>query len=430
MPFQTLATRSGIPAKIMIGGISGGGKTYTALRIATGIVEGTGRPIGVGDTQNGQSRRYANDFRFMIEYVRNHDPLSFVKLIEDAERAQLGALVIDTATHEWAACLAMIDQIASNGSSNNAWRVVTPKHKKFIEAIVQATIPIIVTVRTKTEWMYVEEQRQGRKIIVPHRVGMKPEQRDQFEYEFDLYISVNREHTAYVEKSVFPFLETGTDAGILTEQTGTDIRDWFSGTDFDPEAELQARARDDRAMSRETPRRPSVRSQAPEDADMPADLGAGTDTMDDGDPAPADQDDEEEDDEDDGDMTDEGAAEAEEQRTELISRYRTMVAIAVMSKHADGLKLAGKKLDEMTDAEIQGTITTLERIYPTNRPTGSYQCGTCGRKIYPHVIEEYAGSSFPGLQLLAISIRDYKKPLCPQHLAVERRKAKRRGPNA
>jgi hypothetical protein len=414
--FRTLATRSGLPLKAMIDGPSGSGKTYTALEIATGLSQATGRPIGVADSQNGQSKRYAGTFEFYCEIMRKYDPASYIEMIHEAERANLAALVIDSATHEWSYCLDLVDAI-NRRSGNNGWREVTPQHKKFVEAIIQAAVPLIVTVRTKTDWLYLEEQRNGRKQVVPHKVGTKPEQRDQFEFEFDLWLRMDRDNKALVEKSVFPFLENGTDIGRPDRSIGTRIVEWFEGTEFDPEAELVERDRHERASSTAAQRR--AEGSAP---DGPMAGQRGTGEIVESDVLPSDEAEEDESDEDEEIDVDD--------RTALIGRYRTMAAVAVMKRHRDGLKYAGAKIDDMTDGELDGHIKTLERVFPGVKDTGAYQCDTCGKKIYPHIIEEFKGNEFPGLQLIAISVRDFKRALCAEHLARERTKAGKRGERA
>jgi hypothetical protein len=415
--FGTLATRSGIPLKCMIDGPSGSGKTYTALEIATGLSQATGRPIGVADSQNGQSKRYAGTFEFYCEIIRNYDPRTYIELIREAERAKLSALVIDSATHEWSYCLDLVDTITKRSGAGSGWREVTPQHKRFVEAIIQATVPIICTVRTKTDWLYLEETRNGRKQVVPHKVGTKPEQRDQFEFEFDLWLRMDRDNKALVEKSVFPFLENGTDIGRPDRTIGTRIVEWFEGTSFDAEAELDERNRHARASDPQaTERRRSVPAS---DGPMTGQVGPGE--IIDPDTLPADDiDDAAEDDEPD----------ENEARALLIGRYRTLAAVAVMKRHQDAFRYAGASLDQMTDAELDGYIRSLESIYPNVKSTGAYQCDVCGKKIRPHEIEEYRGSEFPGLKLIAISMRDFKRPLCAEHLAVERTKARKRGDQA
>lgn len=444
MAFTTKAGRSGLPVKGFIDGPSGSGKTYSALEIATGLVEGTGKGIAVLDSQNGQSLRYAGSgpglFEFFSEIIRQYDPDTYVRMIREAEAAKLGVLVIDSATHEWSHCLEMVDQIAKRtGSANNAWRDVTPAHKRFVEAIIQATIPVIVTARTRTDWLYVEQQSGNRKITVPRKMGTKPEQRDQFEFEFDFWLRMDRDHRAGVEKSVFPFMETDTDIGRPTREIGRQIREWFEGTTFDADAVLADRARHEQASSTgvhgslPVPARAAPPSKAPSPSPAPASapdiidpdaLPPGVTGPKDGghpepDPADAEAEDAEEetDEDDDSDMW-----------AELYARYRTLAAVAVMRKHPHGYAFAGLVLDDMTEAEILAEIDKLEREYPDVKDATPYQCDVCGQKIYPYAISEHEGHEFPGLQLIAVAVRDFGRVLCAKDLATERQKKRRRGP--
>ncbi len=436
MPFTKRAERSGARIKVMIDGPSGSGKTMTALRIAAGLVK-DGEIIAAIDTQNGQMLRYADQFEFYPEITRDYTPQNYVKMINEAERAKVGVLIIDSATHEWAACLDMVDAISRRtGSSNNGWRDVTPLHKKFTEAILQATVHIIVCVRTKTDWLYQEEMRGNRKVIVPHKVGTKPEQRDQFEFDFDLWLRMDREHTALIEKSVFDFLETGTDISKPGEDVGVKLREWIEGTAYDAEAVLDARDRDDRATgqaaagqrapSREgatrgnasqatpaarTASKPTATSQQATDPDPEPEANVGHDMEDDDD---ADEPDE---------MSDEDYT---KYAIELEARYRTLVAVAVVNEHKDRFRLASAKLEDIEDKQIEETIRTLERSYKNVETGAGYQCDKCGEYVYPHTYQSHDGHEIIGLNLIAISIRDFGRVLCAKDIAAEKRKPQNR----
>lgn len=435
MAFAVKADRSGIPVKILVDGPSGSGKTYTCLEIASGLIDGTDGQIGIVDSQNGQSRRYAGTFDFFCEIIRDYSPATYISMIREAERAKLGALILDSATHEWSYCLDLVDSIAKRtGSSNNAWRDVTPAHKRFVEAIIQATVPILCTVRTKTEWLYTEELRNGRKQTVPHKVGTKPEQRDQFEFEFDLWLRMGRDHRAAVEKSVFPFIETDTEIGVPSRDIGRQIRAWFEGTSFDAEAALAERDADVAITRQRNAATQAARANpAPPSSPPPRRDTVSLPSVD-PDPAPDDAADDEPEYDDDPEETGSHEHDAaddvpmSDERTGYYARYRTLAAVAVMNGRAGALKLASVNLDDLSDAEIDAEIRKLEQAYPNVKQTGAYQCDVCGRKIYPHVIEEFQGHEFPGLQLIAISVRDFQRALCPEHLAAERRKKKRRTP--
>lgn len=436
MPFQKKADRSGARLKILVDGPSGSGKTMTSLRIAAGLIQ-PGEVIGLIDTQNGQSCRYADQFDFYPEITKDYSPQNYVKLINEAERQKVGVLIIDSATHEWAYCLDMVDSIARRtGSSNNGWRDVTPLHKKFTEAILQATVHVIVTVRTKTDWVYQDEMRGNRKIIVPHKVGTKPEQRDQFEYDFDLWLRMDRENRALVEKSVFPFVETGTDVMRPGEDLGRALRSWIEATAYDADAELEERDREQRASAATTPagqRTPSregttrqsgsqtpraghtapSKPEAASEPDPPATAAVGHDM----------EDPDEDETAPDGEMSDE---EYQAYAIELEARYRTLVAVAVVNEHKDRFRLASAKLEDIADKDIEETIKSLERLYKDVETGAGYQCDKCGTYVYPHTHASHEGHEIMGLQLIAVGMRDYGRVLCAKDIAAEKRKPQNR----
>jgi hypothetical protein len=55
-----------------------------------------------------------------------------------------------------------------------------------------------VTMRSKTDYV-IEEDQRGRKV--PRKVGLKPEQREGIEYEFDIVGDLDHENTLVVSKS-------------------------------------------------------------------------------------------------------------------------------------------------------------------------------------------------------------------------------------
>jgi dephospho-CoA kinase len=59
------ATRSNVGLFIGLAGGTGSGKTYTAFRIAKGIV-GPGKRFGVVDTENKRASHYADEFDFDV----------------------------------------------------------------------------------------------------------------------------------------------------------------------------------------------------------------------------------------------------------------------------------------------------------------------------------------------------------------------------
>lgn len=185
-------------ARVALIGPSGTGKTYSALQIATGI----GGKIALIDTENESASKYADRFNFDSCALDEHSPKAYVAAIRDAEKAGYNVLVIDSLSHAWTGrggALEMADKASARAKNSfAAWREVTPHHNELVDALIQCKCHLIVTMRSKTEYV-LEEDARGKKV--PRKVGMAPVQRDGLEYEFDIVAEVDNEHRMIVSKS-------------------------------------------------------------------------------------------------------------------------------------------------------------------------------------------------------------------------------------
>jgi len=186
------ATKTQGRLRLSLAAPSGGGKTFTALKIATSLAErlydGKGK-IGVIDSEHGSASKYADKFNFKTLMLDTFSPLDYVAAIEAAEEAGFDILVIDSLSHAWMGkdgALEQLDKVVKKsqaGNSFNAWKEITPMQTKLIEAILGSKMHIIATMRSKTEYV-IEENDRGKKV--PRKVGLAPVQRDGLEYEFDV----------------------------------------------------------------------------------------------------------------------------------------------------------------------------------------------------------------------------------------------------
>ena len=77
------AKREQIWLKVLFAGASGSGKTYTALRVATGIAKKTGGKVAAIDTENGRIRYYANEFDFDdLQLEMPYSPEKYIEAID------------------------------------------------------------------------------------------------------------------------------------------------------------------------------------------------------------------------------------------------------------------------------------------------------------------------------------------------------------
>ena len=231
------AQRTRAKARVGISGPSGSGKTYSALLFSYGLV-GDWEKICVIDSEVGSSNNYAHLGEFnVLELSAPFSPDRYIEAIKAAESAGMEAIVIDSVSHEWdgkGGCLEINDHLANTKYKGNtwaAWSETTPRHQKFIEAIVGSKAHIIATSRSKTETTLVDGK--------PKKVGTKDIQRDGFEYEMTLMFNIDRDsHFAMAVKDRTS-LFIDRDPFKLSIQTGEEFRKWLE-TGIDPrKAELE-----------------------------------------------------------------------------------------------------------------------------------------------------------------------------------------------
>lgn len=231
------ATRTKSKLRLAIIGPSGAGKTKSALLIAKGL----GDKILLIDTENGSGDLYSDMFEYdIVTLTPPFEIQYYVEAIKAAEEGGYDVVILDSITHAWSGqggLLERVDKIASASSSKNsytAWRDVTPQHNAFIDAIVQSSVHVIATMRSKTEYV-MEDDGKGRKV--PRKVGMAPIQRDGMEYEFTVVFDINDKHLAFATKD-----RTGMFDGQIfmpDSKTGTTLKGWLdSGADAPVEPTL------------------------------------------------------------------------------------------------------------------------------------------------------------------------------------------------
>ena len=230
----TKAERKKAKLKLNLNGPSGSGKTYSALQMATGL----GEKIAVIDTENESASLYASEFKFDTLPLRPpYSPERFTGAIHAAYNMGYEVLIIDSVSHEWigtGGCLEINDKAAARFKGNTwaAWSETTPKHRKFIDAILQTDMHIITTTRAKTETV----QGEGKKTL---KLGMKAEQRDGYEYELTVALDVLHEnHVAVPTKDRTKLFNP--EGEVITRETGKRILDWLNDGRSQEEALLEA----------------------------------------------------------------------------------------------------------------------------------------------------------------------------------------------
>ncbi len=227
MAFQK-AVKHESKLRLAITGPSGAGKTYTALSIAKHLAG----PVALVDTEHGSASKYADLFDFdVLNLHPPYHPDRFGEAIREAAAAGYKVVILDSLTHAWngtGGILEIVDDFAkrkTGGNTFSAWKEAGPVQTRLIESIVGAPIHVIATLRSKQDYAQ-EKNEQGKTVI--RKVGMAAQQREGFEYEFDVVLDMDIDHAGIVTKTRCPAL---TDR--VMNKPGRDVADilneWLKG---------------------------------------------------------------------------------------------------------------------------------------------------------------------------------------------------------
>lgn len=209
-------------------GPTGSGKTFSALRFASGVAKKMGGKFAVVDAENGSASLYSEFFDF--DTLNLSPPFTTEKYIEaimEAEKQKYVALVVDTITHAWAGEGGLLEQkgqLDARPGSNHwtNWNPIKAKDQKFRNCYLHSSIPfLIATMRSKME--YAQTENAGKKKI--EKIGMAPIQSDGIEYEFSVVFDLAMNHEAEVSKDRTHLFDKAP-IFTITEETGERLVAW------------------------------------------------------------------------------------------------------------------------------------------------------------------------------------------------------------
>ena len=230
------ATRKQVKLRLNLSAPSGAGKTYSALRMAYGLV-GSWDKIAVIDTENGSASLYSHlgDFN-TLELTPPFTPERYIEALKVCEDFGAQCIIIDSSSHEWSGpggCLEANETLAAaryKGNTWSAWSETTPRHEAFVSRVLHSPCHIITCTRSKPETV----RGEGKTVM---KLGMKDIQREGWEYELTVSLNIDRDtHLASPSKDRTGMFE-GKQPFLITEQTGELIRQWCE-TGVDTKKEL------------------------------------------------------------------------------------------------------------------------------------------------------------------------------------------------
>jgi len=243
------AERAGARLVIGFAGISGSGKTRTAIEFAYGLANYDASKIGFIDTENKRGSLYADvlkthpthptDVPFWIgDLEPPFTPERYSEAILEFQKAGVEVLVIDSATHEYEGTGGILEiREPLPGQRGKRDNIAKERHKKFMNVLLQSNMHIVPCIRAREK--VIVEQREGKTVYIPQ--GIQPVQEKNFMFEMTasllMFDAGRLQELIKVPDELAPMLGRGK--GYITSADGKAVRDWVDGGGkLDPEVEL------------------------------------------------------------------------------------------------------------------------------------------------------------------------------------------------
>lgn len=227
-------------------GLSGSGKTLSAIKVARGLVKDP-KKIALIDTETGRGKIYAEDAPG-IQYAAFAPPFTperYIEVIKQCEAAGIEACIIDSGSHEWEGIGGMIEiadgQTSAKGYELKGlvkWSKPKARHKKFINAMLNSQMHILICLRAKEKLAQkkVPDGKGGFKEEIVSE-GFVPIQEKDF--KFDMIVQVHCYEHEVNGRAEGGFFKLDKCPGKLahafpmgkqlSEDTGRAIAAWIAG---------------------------------------------------------------------------------------------------------------------------------------------------------------------------------------------------------
>lgn len=189
----------------LIGG-TGSGKTYSAMRLATGL--SAGKRFAVIDTEAGRANHYAGRFEFDHGDLKPpFKPDAYLQAILAAEAAGYPVVVVDSFTHEHAGEGGLLDwhedelermagQDFGKREKVNLAAWIKPKgaHKRMLTRLLQLRMHLILCFRAEPKMKAVKVVKDGREKTEYVDAGWLPICAKGLEFELTASFLLRHEH--------------------------------------------------------------------------------------------------------------------------------------------------------------------------------------------------------------------------------------------
>lgn len=186
-----VGVRKATPLLIGLTAPSTGGKTYSALRLATGIQRVVGGEIAVIDTESNRALHYADKFRFNhVPFGEPFSPLDYMAAIKHCLTKGAKTIIVDSMSHEHEGPGGVLEEhdeeiqrlmkLWNTNSENKvtlaAWSNPKKKRRRLINTILQINANFIFCFRAKEKLKIIPGKD-------PEQLGFMPIAGEEFIYE-------------------------------------------------------------------------------------------------------------------------------------------------------------------------------------------------------------------------------------------------------
>lgn len=251
-PFTvTKAVRKAVPVLISLSSTSGGGKTFSGLKLAAGIAGKSGK-VGMIDAENGRGTLYEDDAEIRadlpdgylyVSITAPYTPARYVLALQAAEAAGVTVCLIDSTSHEWegeGGCTDIAEKQKLRGMPN--WAKAKLEHKRFLAYCLSSPMHIIFCLRAREKTKIIKDD-SGKEHFVPQ--GIQPVAEKGFIFEMLLSLMFDEATHFYTGIKVPKMLASMFPGNqLITKAHGEAIREWADGgMALDPAELLKKRAR-------------------------------------------------------------------------------------------------------------------------------------------------------------------------------------------
>lgn len=228
------STRKDSKVLISLAGLSGCGKTYSAILLARGLVGPEGK-IGFIDTEQCRASLYS-DLAGGFDVINMEAPFSperYVKAVDTFKQAGYNAVVIDSMSHEWEGVGGVLEMAESQTYKNGSqvqgmakWAKPKAEHKKMMDYLLHCGMHIIFCFRAKERLR--EEVVDGKKVYINDGLVTTTEKNFVYEMTVSLLLDVDTKFPKVIKcpeqlEHLFP------NNRYINTEAGAEIERWING---------------------------------------------------------------------------------------------------------------------------------------------------------------------------------------------------------